>query len=492
MKRKYYIFLLSLSFIVFLPVLGEDHLKLEIIYPKNNSNINASSVFIVGNTSPKAKLTVNDFNVKIYPNGGFVYIVNLSKGNNKIKIRSCLNNDEKTIFYFLNVPKNKDSTPLPDLLNINPSIYAEVLTDYAKVRAAPDKSRLTPLPKGTKLNITGKIGNNYRFKMGETQEGWISGDDIKNLSSEANINQNTIGSINVESNPDYILFKIPVSEKLPINIQTVSGSRIILDIYNTVADIDSIPYLPDDAFIKEVKWFQTEKNTVRLIIESNSSHLWGYKYYYENNLLVLAIRKPPKIDKKHPLKDKIITLDPGHGGSESGSVGPTGIPEKTINLAIAKYLRKYLEKSGVKVIMTRENDDQSVGLYERVDIAQKNNSLILLSIHNNALPDGGNPYQEHGSSSYYYHSQSLPLARYLQKSMIKKLKLKDNGIYWESLALTRPNEPLSVLVEVGFMINPEEYMMLSDSHFQKKAAKALYLGLEDFFRNETIKGQQKK
>jgi N-acetylmuramoyl-L-alanine amidase len=134
--------------------------------------------------------------------------------------------------------------------------------------------------------------------------------------------------------------------------------------------------------------------------------------------------------------------------------------------------------------MTRSTDDYNPGLYERVEKANYKNAQVLLSIHNNSLPDGANPYNDHGSSTYYYNSQALPLARSIQNSLVNNLNMSNYGIFWDSLALTRPTKPLAVLVEVGFMINPEEYMNLTDQNFQKKAANSIYLGLENFFRSQ--------
>jgi N-acetylmuramoyl-L-alanine amidase len=136
--------------------------------------------------------------------------------------------------------------------------------------------------------------------------------------------------------------------------------------------------------------------------------------------------------------------------------------------------------------MTR-GSDEDVDLYERTRLARENGSVILLSIHNNALPDGRNPYDEHGSSTYYYHLQSLPLAKILQQSMLDDLGFKDYGIYNSSFVMTRPSESLSLLIESGFMINPDEYNQLITPEFQDKIATSILRGLEYFFFTEISK-----
>jgi len=589
--------LLSLIFVTFLSVQGQEDIKLDIVYPKNNMTINAPSTFFVGNTDPNAALKINGKNVKIFPNGGFTQVIKLKRGENKIELKSSMASREKKLIYTLNVPKfektisgsklnidlmsikpdsnllikqddeinvkfkgttgnkatfsignikdipmiempaeytktesifgkifNTSKEPvkgiytgtyivqdrdnfksLPVIVklssddkyitrvtnakvttmnNISIPIVAEIKKDNATVRTAPDKSRLTPLLSGIKLNITGKIGDNYRFEMGDAMEGWISANDIKILPDGTPTPKNYITSIKIESKPDEVLIKVPLSDKLPFLIEELPGPKMILTLYGASAALDLFKYDLNDNFINEIKWSQPYKDTVQLYIIPSLKQLWGYDYYYEDNILILKLRKPPVIENNNPLKDKVIVIDPGHGDKEPGAIGPTRIPEKTINLYIADNLREILESKGAKVIMTRHTDDFNPNLYQRVDLANYKNAHILLSIHNNSLPDGADPYKDHGSSTYYYNSQSLPLARSIQNSLVSNLCMKNYGVFWDSLALTRPTKPLAVLVEVGFMINPEEYMLLTDQDFQKKAANSIYLGLENFFRSQ--------
>jgi len=592
------IVLLSLIFVTFLSAQGQEEIILDIVYPKNNMTINAPSTFFVGNTDPKASLKINGENVKVFPNGGFTQVVKLKRGENKIELKSTLNDREKKLLYTLNVPKfektisgskldidissikpdnnlllkpydeicvkfkgttgNKASFSIGNIKdipmteipaeytktesifgkifktseepvkgtytgsyiihdcdnfknlpifiklsskkvslikitnakvttfdNLTAPIVAEIRKDNTTVRTAPNKSRLTPLLQGTRINITGKIGDDYRFEMGDAMEGWISSSDIKLLPEGTLAPKSCITSINIESKPDEVLIKIPLSDKLPFLIEELPGPKMILTLYGSIAALDLFKYDQNDNFIKEIKWDQPYKNTVQLFIIPSSKQLWGYDYYYEDNVFVLKLRKPPVIESNNPLKDKIIAIDPGHGDKEPGAVGPTRIPEKTINLSIANNLKEILENRGATVIMTRSTDDFNPDLSQRVEKANYKNAHVLLSIHNNSLPDGADPYKDRGSSTYYYNSQALPLARSIQNSLVNNLCMNNYGVFWDSLALTRPTKPLSVLVEVGFMINPEEYMLLTNQDFQKKAANSIYLGLENFFKSQT-------
>jgi N-acetylmuramoyl-L-alanine amidase len=585
---------LSLIFLALLTANGQESVRLEIIYPKNNMTINAPSTFFVGNTDPKATLKINGANVKIFPNGGFTQVVKLKRGTNTINIKTSLKKTEKKLIYTINVPEYEKSVSQSglniDLASIRPDsnlliragdeivvsfkgtpkqkasfsignikdipmietekaftqtdpifgksfntskepingiykgtyivqdtdnfknipiiiklscdkknitritnskitsidkssipIIAEVKKDNATTRTAPNKSRLTPLLKGTKIHITGKNSNFYRFEMGSAMEGWISTADVKLLTEGTAIPKSGITAINIESKTDEALIKIPLTEKIPFLIQELPDSTLIFTLYGAIASLDLFKYDQNDDFIKEIKWFQPYKDTVQIYITQNSKQLWGYEYYYEGDIMILKIRKPPVIDSINPLKDKIIVIDAGHGDKESGSIGPTGVPEKTVNLSISYYLKNILEKKGATVFLTRTTNDFNPDLSQRTDYANFKNAHILLSIHNNALPDGADPYQENGASTYYYNSQALPLARSVQDSLVNNLGMNNYGLFWDSLAMTRPTKPLAILIEVGFMINPAEYMMLIDPEFQKKAADSISSGVENFF-----------
>lgn len=381
--------------------------------------------------------------------------------------------------------KGKISTICPNF----PPIIAEVTKDYAVTRNAPNQNRLTPLPQGTMLNLTGKIGNVYRFKYSDNFDGWISENDIKIFPSGDPIPESLVSLLNIDSDKNYMYLRIPLVQKLPFLLEQTSDNQINLKLFGATAGVDLFSYDDSENFIKEFKWVQESKDCLKLVIKTNSIQFWGYKYYYDGDTLVLRLRKPPDVHTYSPLEGKIICIDPGHGGTEAGAVGPTGIPEKLINFGIADKLRKILEAKGAKVIMTRTSDE-TVGLNDRINIATSNEAQVIISIHNNSLPDGRNPYQEHGTSTYYYHSQSLPFAKIIHQSLIQATGFKDFGLFYSSFVLTRPTEALSILLEVGFMINPEEYNLLITPEFQKKTAAAIALGLENFFLTTTDKDIQ--
>ena len=216
--------------------------------------------------------------------------------------------------------------------------------------------------------------------------------------------------------------------------------------------------------------------------------LWGYDCYYDGKKLVLKIRKAPQIDKNAPLKGLVIGIDAGHGGNDSGAIGPTGVKEKDINLDLAAKLKAELEKAGAQVLMTRE-DDTNVPLYDRSNKAKEADALILVSLHANSLPDGADPYKKHGTSVFYYNNESKQLAKTIQERMIADLGTANDGFNRSSLVLTRPTMPLCVLLEVAYMLHPTEYMLMLDENFRKKTAASIRAGLEQYMTESTLSEQ---
>jgi N-acetylmuramoyl-L-alanine amidase len=140
-----------------------------------------------------------------------------------------------------------------------------------------------------------------------------------------------------------------------------------------------------------------------------------------------------------------------------------------------------LEDEGATVILTRA-DRSAVRLYDRTERAELLDAEIFVSIHNNALPDGVNPFESHGTSVYYFHRQSLDLARALQNRLLESLGLADLGIGRASLAVARATWMPAALTEGAFMMIPDQEAGLRNPAFQDAYARGVLEGLRDFLR----------
>jgi len=132
--------------------------------------------------------------------------------------------------------------------------------------------------------------------------------------------------------------------------------------------------------------------------------------------------------------------------------------------------------------MTREGDDD-IGPNERAQLIAKVEPTIALSIHYNALPDAGDAEKTQGVSAFWYHPQSQSLAQFLHDYVTQKLDRKSDSVFWNNLALTRPTVAPSVLIELGYMINPEEYTWITNPVQQNRLADTLADGIEAWLRS---------
>lgn len=210
----------------------------------------------------------------------------------------------------------------------------------------------------------------------------------------------------------------------------------------------------------------------------NEKPLFGYDVEKYEKGYILSVKKPPKINPKKPLKNIRIVVDPGHGGVEKGACA-FDLEEKTINLEISKKLRNELKKKGAKVFLTR-NKDKQVGLYERTAFAKEKDADILISIHQNSLPNRADIVKKYGTGTYYYHPQAKMLAESIKNNLVLATDFRDDGVNYASFVLNRPTLPVSVLVECGYIIRKEEADKLTDKKFQKRIAKAITKGVEEY------------
>ncbi|MGI0488985.1 N-acetylmuramoyl-L-alanine amidase [Pantanalinema rosaneae CENA516] len=359
---------------------------------------------------------------------------------------------------------------------------AEVTAEAGTARTGPstDYSRLTPLPKGTQAVITGMEGDWLRLDYGA----WIRRSEVQIRKTSVPPNS-LIRSVKARQVGDWTEVVFPLQVPVPVSVQ--QGDRsFTLTLHNTTAQTDTIK-LDDDPLISRLDWQQTAPGQVEYKFNLKTTQQWGYTLRYEGTSLVLSLKHPPKVNRgatnsKTALAGVKILLDPGHGGEEdTGATSPTGYPEKDMTLIMSKLVRDRLVQRGATVVMTREADID-VPLQDRVNLIQKTQPAIALSVHYNALPDDGDALKTQGVSAFWYHAQAHSLAVFLHNYLVKTLNRPSDGVFWNNLALTRPANTPSVLLELGFMINPTEFEWIMNPQEQQRLATAIADGITEWVR----------
>lgn len=177
----------------------------------------------------------------------------------------------------------------------------------------------------------------------------------------------------------------------------------------------------------------------------------------------------------------VVVLDAGHGGTQPGAVSLTGKLEKDFNLSvILKVQTLLMQEHLVDVVFTRTNDI-TLGLQDRVKVAEAAKANLFISVHGNSL-DLGYPNREkiNGSETYYSRSDSLPLAQIMHKHLLAATGFKDNGIRTKSLHVTRETTMPAVLLEVGYLTNAGNESAMYSEQLQDKLASEIVAGIKEY------------
>ena len=190
------------------------------------------------------------------------------------------------------------------------------------------------------------------------------------------------------------------------------------------------------------------------------------------------------------VKGKKIVIDAGHGGEDSGAIGPSGVTEKSITLQIAKEVERMLKEAGAKVIMTRSTDTEVSPkhrqatdvdeLQARCDVANKAKADIFISIH----MDSFTSREASGTTGYYYtkgSASSKRLAAAIQSELVSQLKTTSRGIKTCNFYVVKHTKMPATLIEVAFVSNPKEEKLLTSKKGVQKAAIGIVNGISDFF-----------
>jgi N-acetylmuramoyl-L-alanine amidase len=372
-----------------------------------------------------------------------------------------------------------DTTPRLVILGADPVAMSD--TDRVVFgRPQPDDTYKWFLLPGARLELTGRSGDFVRVRLDATLEAWILAADARLLEVGTPMPRRVARNARVVPGEEWSDFVVPMSER-PAHLLLQSDRGMTLTLYGTTSSSDITRFVSNDSIIRMVTWDQEASDRLRFTLEL-ADRPFGYLVFWDDarRALVLRVRRPPlSRDSRSPLRGLTITVDPGH--PPAGATGPTGFYEGDAVLAVGERMREMLEQRGATVVMTRTTADP-VALVARPIMARRANAHALVSIHLNALPDGVNPFVAHGTETYFLHPQAEPLARAIQRRLIARLGLRNNGVYSRSLALARPTWMPSILAEGAYIMIPEQEAALRTPGYQDAYARALVEGLEDFFR----------
>ncbi|MBV8667748.1 MAG: N-acetylmuramoyl-L-alanine amidase [Candidatus Eremiobacteraeota bacterium] len=350
---------------------------------------------------------------------------------------------------------------------------------FGIVQSQPDGGWLFFPPEHTPFEITGSNGDYYRVALGSAEEGWIAKKSLALAPQGTPRPRTSVEGVIVLDGTRTSSVTIHLNARVPFWVsESTDPPSLQVRLFGASASTEFIRYGGDRSNVAEVRWDQPSGGTVTIGIKLRQKTLWGYHAQWAKNDLQLTIKKPPAFSPSpaSALEGLLVVIDPGHS-PDSGSIGPLGTQERDVNLSIAKRLAVHLQSFGARTALTR-TANVPVGLYDRTDLATRLDADVLVSVHNNALPDGVDPFTHHGFSVYYYQPQSLELARAIHSAYARDTSLPDYGLYYDNLALVRPTEEPAVLTESAFIMWPPEEMELRSPAFQDRLGATIADGID--------------
>ncbi|WP_174613908.1 N-acetylmuramoyl-L-alanine amidase [Virgibacillus ihumii] len=192
------------------------------------------------------------------------------------------------------------------------------------------------------------------------------------------------------------------------------------------------------------------------------------------------ILKSQQAESNNSIKNKTIVIDAGHGGRDIGAIGANGTYEKHYTYQTMRELKHELTMLGADVIVTREKNE-FVSLASRTSLSNLNQTDAFISIHYNSFPKLPSVT---GISAYYYRNQYQDLARYILEEVSKETGVRNRGSKFADYQVIRQNLKPAILLELGFISNPEKEKLLQTNAYQKKIVTGIVNGLNRYFKNE--------
>lgn len=250
-------------------------------------------------------------------------------------------------------------------------------------------------------------------------------------------------------------------------------------------------------FVDKILANKTQDKHTRIQIQFNAAIDNGVKVFLEpaekSNKkparIVIDVQKtfsPEMWNQYFEGDGRIIVLDPGHGGSDAGAIGPSGVTEKSVSLAVSLKAQELLTKSGYQVVMTRTTDidvaapgvPDSTELQARVDKAPPNAELFI-SIHCNAF----STTKANGMETFHAPTavKGERLARLLNEELERLGGLNNRGVKSARFYVMTHSQCPSSLIELGFITNPREEKLLASDEYQQKLAQAITNAVNRYF-----------
>jgi N-acetylmuramoyl-L-alanine amidase len=319
------------------------------------------------------------------------------------------------------------------------------------------------LKENDKLLTLQEVNGWVNVETSTGKRGWI----LKNQTSPISLKRLISPTTYVDGEDSYLVWQKPIDFNF-----TYSATANQLKLTQGITDVELPSF--NVAGIQSINTVQSSTNEKSVILTFAPGYTFTLRNY--NNKVSIKVLPTGMLGKK-------IIIDAGHGGKDTGAIGPNGLREKDANLGTALLVKTELENAGAIVTLTRSTDI-FLELSQRTDIANMSDADAFISIHSDSFSTTST-----GTTTYYNTSvnfngpRSRLLGQSIQEKLYASLSTYDRGVKEQDFYVNRMNELPSVLVELAYISNPKEEALLRSNDFRQKAAIGVRQGLEDYFNN---------
>ncbi|MGC8971979.1 MAG: N-acetylmuramoyl-L-alanine amidase [bacterium] len=286
--------------------------------------------------------------------------------------------------------------------------------------------------------------------------------------------------ISIANNPDKLSLKFLSTHKnqlKPDIFYLTNPDRVVIDFPNMTLMYDNYLSSISSPEIK-ISQFSIYPPSVRIVVKNGIKGEWSVEELEELGTIQINI---PIVQMEKVVTKPIIILDPGHGGSDPGAIGPSGLKEKDVTLDVVLYMKGLLESAGYQVLLTRDGDynvsqnpkNSKDELNARVIIVNNHASAVLVSVHCNSayssIPGG--------IEVFYYRDEDKTFAEAVCNSLVDVTGRYNRGVKKAEFFLLKNTNIPAILVEALFISNPIEEKLLMDPLYRRKIAGGIVTGI---------------
>ena len=398
------------------------------------------------------------------------------------------------------------------------SVSVTITGNVVNVREKPDisSSVITQIKKGQTFLVKDQVNDWYEISLSTGKSGWIANWLAEKQTANKSMKIGTVSAnaLNVRSDASLngpVIGKLAKGEKVSIisekngwsKISFKSGvawvsstyinssSEVISDQKSSASKGQYVTILNDGTNIREKpalksKIISTASSKEQYKVTGQDGDWYEIEYtngkagYVASWIVSLSggSEKQSRNISQKGIANKVIVIDPGHGGRDQGAKGTNGSLEKDLTMKTAALLAQKIKASGATVVLTRNNDDYR-SLQSRTAKASAMGADAFISLHYDSIDDKS----IHGHTTYYYHAYEKEMAETINKHIGSAVKLKDRGVRYGNYYVLRDNHRPSILLELGYLSNPNEEGVIATNKYRETVTTAIFNGLAEYFSN---------